>query len=316
MRIKTLDLNGFKSFVDKTSLRFEPGITAVVGPNGCGKSNVVDAMRWAMGEQAPRRLRGKSMEDVIFGGAEGRSAIGMAEVTLTFENSDGSGPPEFSDYSEIQIARRLYRSGESEYLINGTPCRLRDVQDFFRDTGIGTKGYTIVEQGQIAEIVSARPEERRTLIEEAAGIGKYKARRREAESKMQSTEQNLLRVTDILSEIRRQIASIERQAKKAARYKRLRETVRVLDLSLAADGRTELLAETEGIFTETAGGVVVSALRRLARDGVIGADEETVALITGTGLKKLEAIADQVETKTIDPTVRSFDEIVMETVVK
>ena len=245
MRIKTLDLNGFKSFVDKTSLRFEPGITAVVGPNGCGKSNVVDAMRWAMGEQAPRRLRGKSMEDVIFGGSEGRSAIGMAEVTLTFENSDGSGPPEFSDYSEIQIARRLYRSGESEYLINGTPCRLRDVQDFFRDTGIGTKGYTIVEQGQIAEIVSARPEDRRTLIEEAAGIGKYKARRREAESKMQSTEQNLLRVTDILSEIRRQIASIERQAKKAARYKRLRETVRVLDLSLAADGRAELLAETE-----------------------------------------------------------------------
>jgi chromosome segregation protein len=198
-----------------------------------------------MGEQAPRRLRGKSMEDVIFGGSEGRSGVGMAEVILSFENGDGAGPPEFASYNEIRIARRLYRSGESEYLINGTACRLRDVQDFFRDTGIGTKGYTIVEQGRIAEIVSARAEDRRVLIEEAAGIGKYKARRREAESKIQSTEQNLLRVNDVLGEIRRQIGSIERQAKKAARYKRLRETVRVLDLSLAADDRADLLAEIE-----------------------------------------------------------------------
>jgi chromosome segregation ATPase len=150
LRIKSLELNGFKSFGDKTVLRFEEGITAVVGPNGCGKSNVVDAMRWAMGEQAPRRLRGKSMEDVIFGGSEGRSGVGMAEVILSFENGDGAGPPEFASYNEIRIARRLYRSGESEYLINGTACRLRDVQDFFRDTGIGTKGYTIVEQGRIA----------------------------------------------------------------------------------------------------------------------------------------------------------------------
>ena len=245
LRIKSLELNGFKSFGDKTVLRFEEGITAVVGPNGCGKSNVVDAMRWAMGEQAPRRLRGKSMEDVIFGGSEGRSGVGMAEVILSFENADSSGPPEFASYNEIRIARRLYRSGESEYLINGTACRLRDVQDFFRDTGIGTKGYTIVEQGRIAEIVSARAEDRRVLIEEAAGIGKYKARRREAESKIQSTEQNLLRVNDVLGEIRRQIGSIERQAKKAARYKRLRETVRVLDLSLAADDRADLLAGIE-----------------------------------------------------------------------
>lgn len=278
LRLKTLDLNGFKSFVDRTVLRFEPGITAVVGPNGCGKSNVVDAMRWVMGEQVARRLRGKSMEDVIFGGAEGRAAIGLAEVTLTFENTDGAGPPAFSDYSEIQISRRLYRSGESEYLINGTPCRLRDVQDFFRDTGIGTKGYTIVEQGQIAEIVSARPEERRILIEEAAGIGKYKARRREAESKIQSTEQNLLRVTDILSEIRRQIASIERQAKKAARYKQWRETVRVLDLSLAADDRAELLAETK------------AAARRLEalRDDVTALETQVAQRELATQQKRIE----------------------------
>jgi len=244
VRLKSLELHGFKSFVDKTVIAFKPGITGVVGPNGCGKSNVVDAMRWVMGEQAPRRLRGRGMEDVIFAGSEGLAPVGVAEVTLTFDNSEGAAPPAFAAYQEIQIARRLYRSGESEYRLNRTPCRLRDVQDFFRDTGIGTKGYTIVEQGKIAEIVSAKPEERRSLIEEAAGIGKYKARRREAESKISSTEQNLLRVNDILTEIRRQIGSIERQAKKAARYKRLRETLRVLELSLAADDRRAL---AEGI---------------------------------------------------------------------
>jgi chromosome segregation protein len=245
VKLKSLELHGFKSFVDKTTLAFEPGVTAVVGPNGCGKSNVVDAMRWVMGEQSPRRLRGKGMEDVIFQGSEGRSPVGMAEVVLTFDNGGGDGPPAFSSYAEIQITRRLYRTGESEYLINRTPCRMRDVHDFFRDTGIGTKGYTIVEQGRISEIVSAKAEERRILIEEAAGIGKYKARRREAESKIGSTEQNLLRITDVLAEIRRQINSIDRQAKKAARYKRFRETLRVLELSIAADERRARAEENE-----------------------------------------------------------------------
>jgi chromosome segregation protein len=245
VRIKSLELNGFKSFVDKTKIIFEPGVTGVVGPNGCGKSNVVDAIRWAMGEQSPRRLRGRGMDDVIFGGSEGRAQVGMAEVVLTFDNSKGDGPAAFSTYSEIQVSRRVYRTGESEYLLNKTPCRLKDVLDFFRDTGIGTKGYTIVEQGRIAEIVSAKAEERRALIEEAAGIGKYKARRKEAESKIRSTEQNLLRVTDVLGEIKRQIGSIERQARKAERYKRLRESLRVLELSIAADDRNALLAEVE-----------------------------------------------------------------------
>lgn len=245
LRIKSLQITGFKSFVDKTLFRFEPGITGIVGPNGCGKSNVVDAMRWAMGEQSPRRLRGRGMEDVIFAGSDSRSPIGMAEVVLSFDNSTGTAPPAYAAYSEIQIARRLYRSGESEYLINKVPCRLRDVQDFFRDTGIGTRGYTIVEQGQIAGIVSAKPEERRYLIEEAAGIGKYKARRQEAERKIEATEQNLVRVNDVLGEIRRQIGTIERQAKKAARYKRLRESQRLLELSLAADERAELVQRLE-----------------------------------------------------------------------
>ncbi len=278
MRLKSLELHGFKSFADKTVLQFKPGITGVVGPNGCGKSNVVDAMRWVMGEQAPRRLRGKGMEDVIFAGSEGFSPVGMAEVTLSFDNSEGTAPPAFAAYSEIAISRRLFRSGESEYLMNRTPCRLRDVQDFFRDTGIGTKGYTIVEQGKIAEIVSQKAEERRALIEEAAGIGKYKARRREAESKIKSTEQNLLRVNDILTEIRRQIGSIERQARKAAKYKRLRETLRVLELSLAADDRRALAA---GIEQARAG------LQQL-RDGVTAGETRLAERELGVENKRIE----------------------------
>jgi chromosome segregation protein len=246
LRIKSLEITGFKSFVDRSVLGFQPGITAIVGPNGCGKSNVVDAMRWCMGEQSPRHLRGKGMEDVIFAGAETRGPVGMAEVVLTFDNSEGRAPAAFAGFPEIRVARRLYRSGESEYLLNKTPCRLRDVLDFFRDTGIGTRGYTIVEQGQIATIVSAKPEARRALIEEAAGISKYKARRQEAERKLEATEQNLLRVSDVLAEIRRQISSLERQARKAARYKRLRERSKLLELSLAADDRRALAAEIDG----------------------------------------------------------------------
>ena len=184
MRIKSLQLHGFKSFVDRTVFSFDDGMTCVVGPNGCGKSNVVDAIKWVMGEQSARKLRGKGMDDVIFAGSENRPPIGMAEVCLTFDNSSGQAPAAYAAYSEIEISRRLYRSGESEYLMNKQPARLKDVHDFFRDTGIGLRGYTIVEQGKVAEIVSSKPEDRRGLIEEAAGIGKYKARRKEAESKI------------------------------------------------------------------------------------------------------------------------------------
>jgi chromosome segregation protein len=301
VRIKTFQVHGFKSFVDRTVFTFRDGVTAVVGPNGCGKSNVVDAVRWVMGEQSARRLRGKAMDDVIFAGSETRPAIGMAEVALTFDNSDGTAPAEYAAYSEIQICRRLYRSGESEYLINKSPARLKDIQDFFRDTGIGAKGYTIVEQGRVAEIVSAKPEERRILIEEAAGITKYKARRREAESKIRSTEQNLQRVNDVLAEIKRQISSLERQARKAARYKRLRETQRILELSLARDERAELSAAVEsarGRLVELRDTVTALTTRLSERE--LAVEERRIALTeaekeVSRGAERLYALRSEIK---------------------
>ena len=279
MRIKSLQVHGFKSFVDPTTFSFKDGITAVVGPNGCGKSNVVDAIRWVMGEQSARRLRGSGMEDVIFAGSENRPPIGMAEVILTFSNEDGRAPADYAQFSEIQICRRLYRSGESEYLMNKTQARLKDVHDFFRDTGIGTKGYTIIEQGKVAEIVSARPDERRQLIEEAAGINKYKARRREAESKIKSTELNLQRVSDVLAEIKRQISSLERQARKAARFKRFKETQRILELSLGVDERSEMvegLEKARSHVTELQGRVTGLSTRLAERE--LALEEKRIGL--------------------------------------
>jgi chromosome segregation protein len=234
LRIRALEITGFKSFADRVIFALDSGISAIVGPNGCGKSNVVDAIRWVMGEQNPRHLRGQVMHDVIFGGTERRAPIGMAEVVLHLDNSDGRAPEAYAGFSEIQVARRLYGSGESEYLINKIPVRLRDIMDFFLDTGVGTRGYTIVEQGHIATIVSTKPEERRIIIEEAAGIGKYRQRRRETERKLEATERNLVRVNDILGELRRQLASLDRQARKAARYKELSAQLRDLELLSSA----------------------------------------------------------------------------------
>src|SRR5512138_597426 len=189
MHIKKLEIAGFKSFVDRTVIHFDHDVIGIVGPNGCGKSNVVDSIRWCMGEQSPKHLRGKSMEDVIFNGSESRGPHGFAEVTITFDNTDKSYAatlsPEFSEYAEIAVSRRLFRDGTSEYLINRTQVRLRDVQDLFLGTGVGSKAYSIVEQGRIGLIVSSRPEDRRLFIEEAAGVTKYKQRKRNAERKME-----------------------------------------------------------------------------------------------------------------------------------
>src|SRR5512146_1466355 len=235
MRIRRLDIVGFKSFMDKTVVAFDDGVTGVVGPNGCGKSNVADSIRWVLGEQSARQLRGRSMEDVIFNGSESKPPLSMAEVILTFENDRPSElPPQFQGYSEITVGRRLFRTGESEYLINGVQARLLDVNDIFLGSGVGRTAYSIIEQGRIGQIVSARPEDRRAIIEEAAGITKYKKRREAAERKMEATQQNLMRVADIVQELAKQLESLNRQARKAEKYKALKAQIRELELAHAA----------------------------------------------------------------------------------
>ncbi len=234
MRIKKLELCGFKSFKDRTVIHFDAGITGIVGPNGCGKSNIVDALVWAMGEQSAKHLRGSAMQDLIFGGAEGYAPSGMAEVSLTLENDGGAFPTKYMSYSEIMVTRKLHRSGESEYLINKETARLKDVHEIFMDTGAGSKGFSIIAQGTIGKIIVAKPTERRTLIEEAAGITKFKVRKRESERKLDATDQNLLRLNDIIIELKRQIDHLERQAKKAERYRSIKEKAEDLDLWISS----------------------------------------------------------------------------------
>lgn len=245
MRIKKLELVGFKSFKDRTVIHFDAGITGVVGPNGCGKSNIVDALVWVMGEMSAKHLRGSSMEDVIFAGADGYASMGMAEVTLTLENDGGPFPLKYLNHSEIMVTRRLHRSGDSEYLINKEQARLRDIQEIFMDTGAGSKGFSIIEQGAIGRIVTAKPEERRTLIEEAAGITKFKVRKRESQRKLESTEGNLVRLQDIIVELKRQLDSLQRQAQRAERYRRLRTEIESLELWLSSVEYKKLRDKTE-----------------------------------------------------------------------
>jgi len=235
MKIRKLQIQGFKSFADKAVFHFDTAVSGVVGPNGCGKSNVVDAIRWVMGEQSARKLRGAQMQDVIFNGSEGHGPVGMAEVSVTFENDGVGVPSDFADYHEIVVTRRLYRSGDSEYLINRQPVRLRDVTDLFLGTGVGARAYAIVEQDRISMVVNAKPEERRRLVEEAAGVTKYKARRAAAERKLEATEHNLARVSDVVQELGKRLESLRRQARKTARYKKLRaeaERIELQSLSL------------------------------------------------------------------------------------
>lgn len=229
MYLKELDLQGFKSFPEKVKLEFNKGITAVVGPNGSGKSNISDAVRWVLGEQRPKSLRGGKMEDVIFAGTANRRQVGFAEVSMTVDNSDKVIPVE---YSEIKITRRVYRSGESNYFINGTECRLKDIYELFMDTGIGRDGYSIIGQGKIDEILSNKSEDRRQLFEEAAGIVKYKNRKSEAENKLDKEQQNLVRITDIISEIESKIEPLEKQAEKAKKYLELYGEMKEADIRL------------------------------------------------------------------------------------
>ncbi|MCX6527004.1 MAG: AAA family ATPase, partial [Actinobacteria bacterium] len=241
--MKSLTLKGFKSFADTTVLEMEPGVTVVVGPNGSGKSNVVDAIAWVLGAQAPSAVRSQKMEDVIFNGTSKRSALGRAEVLLTIDNSAGLLP---IDFTEVTIGRTLFRNGESEYALNGVECRLLDVQDLLSDAGVGRQQHVIVSQGQIDAVLNARPEDRRAIIEEAAGVLKYRKRKERAERRLDGTEANLLRVQDLIREVRRQLRPLERQADAARRHGQIVSELRELRLYLSgreiAGLRTRLLA--------------------------------------------------------------------------
>ena len=230
MYLKALEIQGFKSFPDKTVLNFGEDITAIVGPNGSGKSNISDAIRWVMGEQSAKGLRGAKMEDVIFGGTEQRNQVGFAQVTLVLDNTERIFPS--MEEAEVAVTRRYYRSGESEYYINRQSVRLKDVTELFLDTGLGREGYSIIGQGKIDEILSTRSSERREIFEEAAGIARFRHRKEEAERKLERTEENLVRINDKISELELQVEPLRDQAEKAKQYLILRDELRVLEISV------------------------------------------------------------------------------------
>ena len=227
MFLKSIEIKGFKSFADKIELKLKKGITGVVGPNGSGKSNISDAIRWVLGEQSVKNLRGGKMEDVIFSGTEFRKSVGLAQVSLTLDNSKGELP---IDYMDVTIGRRLYRSGESEYFINNISCRLKDIHELFMDTGIGKEGYSIIGQGKIDAILSGKAEDRRSLLEEAAGIVKFKTRRDDAQKKIDSTEQNLIRINDILLTYEERLEPLRIDNEKAKEFLKLSSKLKGLEV--------------------------------------------------------------------------------------
>ena len=229
MYLKRLEMQGFKSFADKTVLEFMPGITSVIGPNGSGKSNISDCIRWILGEQSMKSLRGSKTQDIIFAGTQSRKSLGFAEASLVFDNIDGSLPIE---YSEVTVTRKIYRSGETGYYINKAPCRLKDILELFMDTGIGRDGYSIIGQGKIDEILSNKSEDRRHIFEEAAGIVKYRTRKEETERKLEQTKLNLLRINDILSEIESNLEPLQQQAEKAKKYLNLKVELKNIEVGL------------------------------------------------------------------------------------
>lgn len=241
MKLKKLEITGFKSFKDKVVFDFSDGISGVVGPNGCGKSNIIDALRWIMGEQNARLLRGKKMEDVIFAGSQDSAPINMAEVTMILANDGINFPSEYAEFSEVMVSRRVFREAESEYYINKVPCRLLDIREFFMDTGVGSRTYSMVEQNSVMSYAEAKPEERRQYIEEAAGITKYKSRKEAAVRKMESTKQNILRLSDIIREVKTQFNSVTRQAKRAEKYKVMKQDIKDAELALSLESLAELM---------------------------------------------------------------------------
>ncbi|MGX8716296.1 MAG: chromosome segregation SMC family protein, partial [Lachnospiraceae bacterium] len=294
MYLKGIEVSGFKSFARKTEFRFEDGITGIVGPNGSGKSNVADAMRWVLGEQSAKQLRSTSMQDVIFAGTENRRAQGYAYVNIIFDNSDHTLP---IDYDEVTIGRRVYRSGESEYLINSNSCRLKDVQELLFDTGIGKEGYSIIGQGQIDKILSGKPEDRRELFDEAAGIMKYKKRRKEAARRLEKEEESLVRINDILAELTRQEGPLKRQSEKARVYLKLHDRLRICDanefLLDSEDSRGKLEAADRNLAIT---GSQLDSLRA-ELNGVRERYEELEEIIAGQDEAILEARAHLDATK-------------------
>jgi chromosome segregation protein len=276
MRLESILIHGFKSFAEKTDVKVFPGVTCIVGPNGCGKSNVADAIRWALGEQSPKTLRGTKMEDVIFHGSASRKMIGMAEVSLVFNNDGGLQVP----WSEVAVARRLYRTGESEYLLNTNVCRLRDIQDLFAGTGVNPKAYALMDQERLNHVLTAKPWERRVFIEEAAGIARYKQQRSETQGKLDATRLNLQRLRDVMEEVRRQLSSIERQARKAQQYKVLQTERQTLDLALLAADYASLASQYEAVSRE------METLRTTE-------EQQRARVATLTGRQALQAAAIQ-----------------------
>ncbi|KCY65949.1 recF/RecN/SMC N terminal domain protein, partial [Acinetobacter baumannii 1288284] len=232
MRLSSLKLSGFKSFADSTTLNFKANRTAVVGPNGCGKSNVIDAIRWVMGESNARQLRGGSMQDVIFTGTSKRKPVGVASVELRFDNTYGKLGGSYNAYNELAVRRQVTREGKSEYFLNGTRCRRRDITDIFLGTGLGPRSYAVIEQGMINRLVDAKPEEMRVFIEEAAGVSRYQARRRETLQHLEHTEQNLSRLDDIALELKSQLKTLKRQSEAAVQYKTLESQIRTLKIEI------------------------------------------------------------------------------------
>lgn len=293
MYLKRLELLGFKSFCDKTTLHFEPGITAVVGPNGCGKSNIFDSVRWVLGEQSVKALRGSDMQDVIFNGTDSKEPLSMADVTLVFDNKNKFFPS--VDNDEVAVTRRIFRSGESEYLLNKSQVRLKDILELLMGTGIGAESYSLVQQGKIDLVLSSKPEDRRMVFDEAAGITKYKSQKKEALRKLEETDQNLLRVNDIVTEVKRQINSLERQASKARRYKEVFEELKADEIKLALIQKEKLIREKDAI---------VSSLKELEsrESGLLGHIKEQEALILSRQdqLKAIEANIAQVNNQILN----------------
>ncbi|RML94576.1 chromosome segregation SMC family protein, partial [Pseudomonas savastanoi] len=251
MRLKCIKLAGFKSFVDPTTVNFPSNMAAVVGPNGCGKSNIIDAVRWVMGESSAKNLRGESMTDVIFNGSTSRKPVSQASIELVFDNSDGTLVGEYAAYAEISIRRKVTRDSQNSYYLNGTKCRRRDITDIFLGTGLGPRSYSIIEQGMISKLIEAKPEDLRNFIEEAAGISKYKERRRETENRIRRTHENLARLTDLREELERQLERLHRQAQAAEKYQEYKAEERQLKAQLSAlrwQALNDLVGQREAVI--------------------------------------------------------------------